>query len=94
MSTSGEVVSYTMNGNAAGFLPDGSSFSAEIGLYLNAVPGSTDITDEIAGNIQQALVAAFPPSWGVTNGELPLAKTDQTTVSYATDYGSTPISFS
>jgi len=93
MSTTTEVVQYMMDSGVSVMLPDGSQCNGIIGLSFTPAAGSTVMTDAIVLAVQQALVAAFPESWGVTNNEMQIAKTDQTTVSYSTDYTSAPPTF-
>jgi hypothetical protein len=94
MSATAEVVQYMMNVDVQVMLPDGSQCNGPINLYFTPTPGSTTMTDAVVLGVQQGLLAAFPPSWGLTNVDMQIAKTDQTTVTYATDYTSTPPSFS
>lgn len=93
MSTSTEVVQYQMDSEVQVQLPDGSQCNGIIGLSFTPAAGSTVMTDGIVLAVQQALVAAFPASWNVRNQDLQIAKTDQTTIAYSTDYTSTPPSF-
>jgi hypothetical protein len=93
MSTSTEIVQYMMNGAVQVMLPDGSQVYGVVELAFTPSPGSTVLTDSIVLTIQQAMVAAFPSAWGVTNGDLPINKTDTTTIAYATDYTSNPPAF-
>lgn len=86
MSTSTEIVQYMTNGAIQVMLPDGSQCNGVIALSFTAAPGSTDLTDSIVFSVQQALVAAFPSAWDITNGDIPVNKTDGTTIAYTTDY--------
>ena len=90
LSTTTEVVQYMMNGAVQVMLPDGSQCDGSIGLSFTPAEGSTVMTDAIVLAVQQALVAAFPTAWGVVDQDLPIIKTDQTTVAYVTDYASSP----
>lgn len=86
MSTSTEIVQYMTNGAIQVMLPDGSQCNGVIALTFTAAPGSTDLTDAMVFSVQQALVAAFPSAWSITNSDIPISKTDGTTVAYTTDY--------
>lgn len=93
MSASQEVVQYGGDGAVQVMLPDGSQCNGVVALWFTPAAGSTAMTEDIIGAVQQAIVAAFPSSWGVTNADIPIVKTDQTTVTYTTDYTSTPLTF-
>lgn len=90
MSSTQSTVQYVTNGAVQGSAPDGTEFYGTVTLTVE--PGST-FTDEDAAAIQQKLVAAFPADWSVTNSDIPIQKIDTTLVQYATNYTTTPPSF-
>jgi len=91
VSTTQSYTGYTINGTLEVTLPSGSQCGGIINL---AVSAQNDITDDEVSALQQALVAAFPAAWNVTNDDITIQKQGQSITSYATNYTTNPPSFS
>lgn len=90
MPTTQSTVVYFGDGQAEGTTPEGTQFNVVFGINVTA---GSDFTDADAFAIEQAIVAAFPASWGVTSGAMPIARQDSTITGYRTNYTATPPSF-
>ena len=90
MSTTENSLSYMISGSVQVMTAGGSQCNGAVNLSISA---GTDVTDDQVAAIQQAIVAAFPAAWGVTNDYIGVTKQDASLTQYATDYTSTPPSF-
>lgn len=90
MSTTQSYVAYAINGGMNGTTPGGTQFNGVIEVSIT--PGS-DLTDAEAIAIQQAVLAAFPAAWGLTDEDVQIGKTDSSLILFTTDYTSNPPSF-
>lgn len=90
MSTIQAYTAYTVGGSVQVSTEAGTQCNGVIELSFTA---GTDLTDADVFAIQQALIAAFPPAWGVTNGYIQAGKQGQSLTVYTTDYASNPPAF-
>lgn len=91
MSATQTSLSYVISGSVQVMTAGGSQCNGAINL---AILAGTDVTDGEVSAIQQAIVAAFPTAWGVTNDYISVAKQADVLTQYTTDYTATPPSFS
>ncbi len=87
MSTVQAYTAYAVSGNVQVNTAAGTQCTGVVSLEFTA---GTDLTDADVFAIQQAIIAAFPPAWGVNSSYIQATKEDQSLTLYATDYTSTP----
>lgn len=83
MATTQQTVSYMLQGGVQGNTSGGTQYNGVVNLTIT--PG-VDFTDADAFAIQEAILAAFPTSWTLSNLDLPLRKEGDALTTYATDY--------
>lgn len=83
MSTTQATNAYVYSGGANFTTPGGTQVNGAMEIQVNA---GSDFTDADAFALQEAILAAFPASWNLTNGDMPVTKLDTSQTQYVTDY--------
>jgi hypothetical protein len=83
MSTTQAATTYIYSGGVGLTTSGGAQASGN--MYIEVSAGS-DFADADAFVLQEALLAAFPASWHLTNGDMPVTKMDTSSTQYVTDY--------
>ena len=83
MSTTQAATTYIYSGGVELTTAGGTQANGAMEIQ---VAGGSDFTDADAFTLQEALLAAFPASWNLTNGDMPVTKLDTSQTQYVTDY--------
>lgn len=92
MSNTQNTPQYQYSAGPGGMTSGGTQWNVELGI---AVIPAADFTDEIAGTLHAALVAAFVAAgFSVAARDISIQKLNVSQTNYATDYDASPVTFS